>query len=371
MLLMQVLLHAHQVASNKIDREAEARKRDEIRQLLEEKKNNTKKYEESLRTFAASDSSTEVEDDAFSLDDKGSASMIEVKSIGSTVDPDSLVECMGHVRSLLESMERLQQALANRSEGDDHSNHHQMAVDSYFVTRCHLDRVLLGSSNTTNPKDTEVAVRQPTSSKTYFVKKEKEKGSLIIEINATRPTRTETRKDILSPGRYGPQSRQRLLPKGEVGPGLPPGTQGTAYNSSRSFRECEPSDMRIHYSRSCPPEVIEKQSVSKPALAYSNINPASPASWLPPAHPPTMEPSTYGESHPRGVVYIPAMISNSQGMRPYQSSRDKIHGLDSETRRSKRREDTCCEKAIDTRKAAPEGNDEVDELLREWTTCFT
>ncbi|USP76649.1 uncharacterized protein yc1106_03923 [Curvularia clavata] len=381
-LLMQVLVHAHQVASNKIDREAEARQRDEIRQLLEEKKNNTKKYEESLRSFAASDSSTEVEDDAFSLDDKGSASMVEVKSIGSTVDPDSLVVCMGHIRTLMESMERLQRALANKSEGEDHSDHHQMVVESYFMTRCHLDRILLGSSNTTNLKDTGVAMRQSTSSKTVIPNSDaksctggKEKDTLVIRTNTTRNAETEASQCSVS-------SRKESIPQQvpiivEISPRPAPRTRDTvydtAYGSRHRYREFVPSDMSRHYPPSLSPQVTEKRSGPDIAPPYSSIDHTLLRSSLSSVSP---RPSTYDGglpiSHERGNVAFPATINTSQRRHSYRSSRDEIHDLDSETREHKRRGESRGGKANDRRrKAAPEGNDEVDKLLREWTTCFS
>jgi hypothetical protein len=159
-LLMQVLMHAYQVSSNRLDREAEAKQRDEIRRLLENKKNKTKRYEESLRRFMTNDSGTEVEDDGLSIDDNGSVSTLVTKTIGSSMDPDSLAECVQHVWALLKNLERLKRALANQSEGDDHSEHHQMAIGSYFAARSHLDSVLLGSSNMANLKGTMMNTKE-------------------------------------------------------------------------------------------------------------------------------------------------------------------------------------------------------------------
>ncbi|KAG9190481.1 hypothetical protein G6011_08569 [Alternaria panax] len=56
-LLMQVLIHAHQVSSSKLNREAEAKQREEIKQLPENKKRSTRRYE-SLRETNIGDDNT-------------------------------------------------------------------------------------------------------------------------------------------------------------------------------------------------------------------------------------------------------------------------------------------------------------------------
>ena len=159
-LLMQVLIHAHQVSSEKYNREAEAKHREEIKQLLENKKQATKKYEESLRNFSISDGSTAVDDGDRSVqdeDDVASSSNIfnAAVAMGSTVNPDTLATCVDHVRSLLTDIETLQLALAKQVDGDDHSDHHQKAIGSYFLARSHLDSVLLGKSQA-NVTDTRI-----------------------------------------------------------------------------------------------------------------------------------------------------------------------------------------------------------------------
>ncbi|KAI4652451.1 hypothetical protein J4E93_002653 [Alternaria ventricosa] len=158
-LLMQVLIHAHQVSSEKYNREAEAKHREEIKQLLENKKQATKKYEESLRNFSISDGSTVVDDGDRSVKDKddvGSSSNLfdAAGAMGSTINPDTIATCVDHVRSLLADIETLQLALARQVNGDDHSDHHQKAIGSYFLARSHLDIVLLGKSqaNATDAK---------------------------------------------------------------------------------------------------------------------------------------------------------------------------------------------------------------------------
>ncbi|KAI4960058.1 hypothetical protein J4E86_001677 [Alternaria arbusti] len=150
-LLMQVLIHAHQVSSEKYNREAEAKHREEIKQLLENKKQATKKYEESLRNFSISDGSTVVDEGDRSLQDEvdvGSPSNLinTASAIGSTINPDTLATCVDHVRSLLADIETLQLALTKQVDGDDHADHHQKAIGSYFLARSHLDSVLLGNA---------------------------------------------------------------------------------------------------------------------------------------------------------------------------------------------------------------------------------
>ncbi|CAO2658452.1 Nn.00g061750.m01.CDS01 [Neocucurbitaria sp. VM-36] len=158
-LLMQVLTHAHQVASKKLDREAEAKQREEIKELLENKKKSTKRYEESLRNYSASDSSTIIDNEQ-KLDKENEdpiptdALTIAASAIGSTINADTLGQCVQHIRSLLEDIETLQQALEKQGEGDDHSEHHQSLIGSYFRARSHLDGVLFGSSKVSVHKKT-------------------------------------------------------------------------------------------------------------------------------------------------------------------------------------------------------------------------
>jgi hypothetical protein len=152
-LLMQVLTHAHQVAAKKLDREAEEKQKAQIQELIELKKESTKKYEASLRNFSMSDDSTLNDDPEAAPDEKDEAALsmadltIAAVAIGSTINPKTLETCVNHIRTLLENIETLQQALTNKVEGDDHSQHHQSLVGSYFQARGHLDSVLLGGSH--------------------------------------------------------------------------------------------------------------------------------------------------------------------------------------------------------------------------------
>ncbi|KAI4616795.1 hypothetical protein J4E83_006376 [Alternaria metachromatica] len=192
-LLMQVLIHAHQVSSEKYNREAEAKHREEIKQLLENKKQATKKYEESLRNFSISDGSTIVDDGDRSLQDKDdidpSSDLFNTAgAIGSTINPDTLATCVDHVRSLLADIETLQLALAEQVNGDDHSDHHQKAIGSYFLARSHLDSVLLGKSQA---NATDARFRQSIS------KKRTNTSSVVSDVAAhVEPPRTSRPADL-------------------------------------------------------------------------------------------------------------------------------------------------------------------------------
>ncbi|KAH9876103.1 hypothetical protein J1614_003982 [Plenodomus biglobosus] len=171
-LLMQVLVHAFQVTSNKLDREAEARQRDELKELLELQRKATKRYEDSLRSYSISDGSTLVGDDEKgdqSMDDVFSTNTgtVTVSAIASTITPETLANCMQHVQSLLKNIQSLQQALEHKVEGEDHSDHHQNLFGSYLQTRGHLDKVLLGNNSSTTPPRS-AAGPQPQTHSTAF-----------------------------------------------------------------------------------------------------------------------------------------------------------------------------------------------------------
>lgn len=151
-LLMQVIMLAHQMSTQKVDREAAAKHREEILRLSATQERSAKRYEESLRNFSVSDISTAVEDeDQGPVDEEEPVALTKVASmaaaaISSTITSETLVKCVQHIQGLLEDIERLQQALENRKDGDDHSEHHQSLIGSYFRARGHLDSVLFGSS---------------------------------------------------------------------------------------------------------------------------------------------------------------------------------------------------------------------------------
>lgn len=170
-LLMQVLVHAFQVTSNKLDREAEARQRDELKELLELQRKATKRYEDSLRSYSISDGSTLVGEDERgdqSMDDAFSTNTgtVTVSAIASTITPETLADCMQHVQSLLKNIQSVQQALEHKVEGEDHSDHHQNLFGSYLQTRGHLDKVLLGNNSSTTPPRS--AGPQPQTHSTAF-----------------------------------------------------------------------------------------------------------------------------------------------------------------------------------------------------------
>ncbi|KAF2690809.1 hypothetical protein K458DRAFT_269723, partial [Lentithecium fluviatile CBS 122367] len=147
-LLLQVLTHAHQVAAQKLNREAEEQQREEIKKLLREKKESEKRYEESLRNYSMSEDSTVLDDDEL---DKGSQKppternmLAATSSIGSSITVKTLEECVRHIQGLLDDIEALQKVLSDQADATDHSDHHQSVVGSYFRARGQLDSVFLG-----------------------------------------------------------------------------------------------------------------------------------------------------------------------------------------------------------------------------------
>lgn len=194
-LLMQVLTHAHLVSSKQLDREAEARQRDEIRQLLENKKRSNIRYEESLRNLSISDDSTAIDDDQdWAERSDGMRSnedfAVTVFDIGSTMTTDTLGQCVQHIQRLLASVETLQQALSKQKAGDDHSQHHQSLVGSYLQAREHLDGVLLGSSKPS--KVSGLAVN--TASSWLAGPEEVESNHQTIDIESHRGVKTILRR---------------------------------------------------------------------------------------------------------------------------------------------------------------------------------
>ncbi|KAH7094418.1 hypothetical protein FB567DRAFT_3136 [Paraphoma chrysanthemicola] len=162
-LLMQVLIHAQQVAAKKLDREAEEEQKAQIQELIELKKSSAKKYQDSLKNCSLDgDTISGSEPDDSDKEDDGPAIAngltVASMAIGSTINPRTLETCVEHIKSLLEDIETLQQALTKQIDGDDHSEHHQSLVGSYFRARGHLDSVLLGGS-----RNTGVATKSSTS----------------------------------------------------------------------------------------------------------------------------------------------------------------------------------------------------------------
>jgi hypothetical protein len=155
-LLMQVLTHAYHVASQKLDRETEAKEREEIRQLLQRRNDCTEKYERSLRSFdgdirrTTDDTTQSATDnaDVHSFHDSG----VSVAAIGRSMTATALASCVQHVRSLLKDLETLQENLRASSNGDDQSQHYQNLTNSYLRARGSLDHVLAGSMQKSNDK---------------------------------------------------------------------------------------------------------------------------------------------------------------------------------------------------------------------------
>jgi hypothetical protein len=168
LLLMQVLSHAHQIASQKLDREAEAKQKAQIQELIELKKRSAKKYEESLKNFSVSDEDTLNDENDLTLDKTSSMNdstpslAFAAAAIGSSINSKTLETCVHHIRTLLEDIETLQQALSSQVEGSDHSEHHQSLIGSYFRARGHLDSVLFKGSNGPSASETSItATRDP------------------------------------------------------------------------------------------------------------------------------------------------------------------------------------------------------------------
>jgi hypothetical protein len=166
-LLMQVLIHAHQVAAQKYDREAEAAHREQIKELLQNNKNSTKRYEESLMRYSMSEDSTIAdagESTVKSDPSSGAASsMISIATVKSTITMETLDTCIQHVRMLLRNIRTLQLALEQRQDGADPSEQQQRLIDSYFRAREHLDSALLGNfeDHLTPSVDDDVAALRP------------------------------------------------------------------------------------------------------------------------------------------------------------------------------------------------------------------
>jgi hypothetical protein len=156
-LLLGVLSVAHHVATKKLDRKAEAEAKTQIQELIELKKKSAKKYEESLKNFSISDGSSQTlldDADAETVEepaqvkaaDEELSAPLSAMAIASSINPKTLETCVQHVRSLLDSIETLQQALTSAVDGSDHSTHHQSLIDSYFRARGHLDGVIFRGS---------------------------------------------------------------------------------------------------------------------------------------------------------------------------------------------------------------------------------
>lgn len=130
-----------------MDREAEAAQREHIKNLLQNKKESTKRYEESLKNYESSDDEDQEVKENQGPDEGEftTAMMMAASSISSTITTKSLETCVQHIRSLLDDIETLQLALSDEAPGKDSSEHQQSLLGSYFRARGHLDSVLLGN----------------------------------------------------------------------------------------------------------------------------------------------------------------------------------------------------------------------------------
>lgn len=105
---MQVLTHAQMVSAQKLDREAGAAQREQIKALLQNKKESTKRYEQSLRNYSSDDELDKGKEDQDSAVDL----LMRTSSISSSITTDALATCVQHVRTLLEDIEKLQHTLS-------------------------------------------------------------------------------------------------------------------------------------------------------------------------------------------------------------------------------------------------------------------
>jgi hypothetical protein len=288
-LLMQVLIHAHQVSTDKYNREAEAKHREEIKQLLENKKQATKKYEESLRNLSISDGSTAVDDGERSLQDehkaRSSSDPFNAASvIGSTVNPETLATCVNHVRSLLADIETLQLALAKKIDGEDHSDHHQKAIGTYFVARSHLDSVLLGSSQTNVAGKQTLQSTSRTSINTSSMSAEKDSTSLgghISIASSHERLRKELERD---------RERERALAEEKLKPeSFGESVESILYEREKEARMLVEREVRLEREAQEIRDLKEMRAdrergdvtegpIYRPAVGYHNLefNPGSP-----------------------------------------------------------------------------------------------
>ncbi|KAJ4378552.1 hypothetical protein N0V86_006258 [Didymella sp. IMI 355093] len=135
-LLMQVLTHAYHVASQKLDRETEAKEREKIRQLLQRRNGCTEKYQRSIRSFYE-DTIRTTDDTTQSATDNADVHLlhdpiVSVAAIGHSMTATALASCVQHVRSLLKDLETLQENLRASSNGDDQSQHYQNLTNSGY-----------------------------------------------------------------------------------------------------------------------------------------------------------------------------------------------------------------------------------------------
>ncbi|KAF1970483.1 hypothetical protein BU23DRAFT_389132, partial [Bimuria novae-zelandiae CBS 107.79] len=149
LLLIQVLTLAHQFAAQDLNREAEAAQRDQIKILLQNKKDSAKRYEESLKNYSMSEDSTlldeDTENEAPTLS-AASTMIMTTAAMKSNLTVRTLATCVQHIQGLLSDIETLQEALEHQEDGAEHSEHHQRLIGSYFRAREHLDGALLGNT---------------------------------------------------------------------------------------------------------------------------------------------------------------------------------------------------------------------------------
>jgi hypothetical protein len=72
--------------------------------------------------------------------------IVAAAAISSTINPKTLETCVQYIQSLIKYIEVLQHTVTNKFDGTDHSEHHQIMINTYFRAREHLDSVLFGGS---------------------------------------------------------------------------------------------------------------------------------------------------------------------------------------------------------------------------------
>lgn len=152
-LLMQVLTHARQITAQKPDKEVVAVQRQQIKVLIQTKKESTKRYEESLRNYGSramkndDDLSAEINDEKNETSDRSISMFKTASSIGTTITAKGLESCVEHIQKLLKDIEAVQRALSANIDSTSSTEHEQGLIGSYFRTRSALDSVILGSSS--------------------------------------------------------------------------------------------------------------------------------------------------------------------------------------------------------------------------------
>lgn len=183
-LLLLVLTHAHQLASQKLDQEAKVAQRKQIKQLFQENKQSTEKYKDSLRNYAGSDDEQDMEEEDLS---SSGDPLMTTSAISSNITTINLATCVQHIQGLLDDIENLQQAISKK-ENNDFSEHHQSLIGSYFKARGHLDSILLGNPKTgAEIGDTSLEISSVERSELSFSIRRELTGSTLKSMESRTP----------------------------------------------------------------------------------------------------------------------------------------------------------------------------------------